>query len=81
MIDIVFLNLLPIDGVNHPHAMVVTAVDDDSVNVYDRLQGERLLPRSITKDALLNLIDCDRISDVNAANNIQAVDRRSNLLS
>ncbi len=43
---IVFLNLLPIDGVNNPHAMVVTAVDDDSVNVYDPLQGERLLPRS-----------------------------------
>lgn len=34
---IVFLNLLPIDGVNDPHAMVVTAVDDDSVNVYDPL--------------------------------------------
>jgi ABC-type bacteriocin/lantibiotic exporter with double-glycine peptidase domain len=43
---IVFLNLLPIDGVNDPHAMVVAAVDDDSVNVYDPLQGERLLPRS-----------------------------------
>jgi ABC-type bacteriocin/lantibiotic exporter with double-glycine peptidase domain len=43
---IVFLNLLPIDGVNDPHAMVVTAIDDDSVNVYDPLQGERLLPRS-----------------------------------
>jgi ABC-type bacteriocin/lantibiotic exporter with double-glycine peptidase domain len=43
---IVFLNLLPIDGVNDPHAMVVTAVDDDSVYVYDPLQGERLLPRS-----------------------------------
>jgi ABC-type bacteriocin/lantibiotic exporter with double-glycine peptidase domain len=43
---IVFLNLLPIDGVNDPHAMVVTAVDDDSVHVYDPIQGERLLPRS-----------------------------------
>ena len=43
---IVFLNLLPIDGVNDPHAMVVIAVDDDIVNVCDPLQGERLLPRS-----------------------------------
>ena len=43
---IAFLNLLPIDGINDPHAMVVIAIDDDFVNVYDPLQGERLLPRT-----------------------------------
>jgi ABC-type bacteriocin/lantibiotic exporter with double-glycine peptidase domain len=43
---VVFVNLLPIDGINDSHAMVVVAVDEDIVNVYDPLQGERLLPRS-----------------------------------
>jgi ABC-type bacteriocin/lantibiotic exporter with double-glycine peptidase domain len=43
---IVFVNLLPIDGINDPHAIVVTAIDEDEVKVSDPLQGERLLPRS-----------------------------------
>jgi ABC-type bacteriocin/lantibiotic exporter with double-glycine peptidase domain len=43
---IVFVNLLPIDGFNDPHAMVIIAVDDESANLYDPLQGERRLPRS-----------------------------------
>jgi uncharacterized protein YvpB len=43
---IVFVNLLPIDGVNEPHAVVVTAIDDNNVNICDPLKGERLLPRS-----------------------------------
>ena len=43
---IVFVNLLPIDGVNDAHAMVVMSVDDEDVMVCDPLQGERLLPRS-----------------------------------
>jgi ABC-type bacteriocin/lantibiotic exporter with double-glycine peptidase domain len=43
---IVFVNLLPIDGINDPHAIVVTAIDEDEVQMSDPLQGERLLPRS-----------------------------------
>jgi ABC-type bacteriocin/lantibiotic exporter with double-glycine peptidase domain len=43
---IVFVNLLPIDGINEPHAVVVTAIDDNNVNLCDPLKGERLLPRS-----------------------------------
>jgi ABC-type bacteriocin/lantibiotic exporter with double-glycine peptidase domain len=43
---IVFVNLLPIDGINDPHAIVVAAIDEDEVLVSDPLQGERLLPRS-----------------------------------
>lgn len=43
---IVFVNLLPIDGVNDAHAMVIIDVDDDEVQVCDPLQGKRLLPRS-----------------------------------
>jgi ABC-type bacteriocin/lantibiotic exporter with double-glycine peptidase domain len=43
---IVFVNMLPIDGFNDSHAMVVTAINDESVNLCDPLQGQRLLPRS-----------------------------------
>ncbi len=43
---IVFVNLLPIDSVNNPHAMIVMAIDEDDVTVCDPLQGQRLLPRS-----------------------------------
>jgi predicted double-glycine peptidase len=43
---IVFVNLLPVDGVNDAHAMVVLSVDDENVMVCDPLQGERLLPRA-----------------------------------
>jgi hypothetical protein len=38
---IVFVNLLPIDGINDPHAIVVTAIDEDEVQVSDPLQGDR----------------------------------------
>jgi ABC-type bacteriocin/lantibiotic exporter with double-glycine peptidase domain len=43
---IVFVNLLPIDGVKVAHAMVVVALAQGIVTVYDPLQGERNLPRS-----------------------------------
>jgi ABC-type bacteriocin/lantibiotic exporter with double-glycine peptidase domain len=48
---IVFVNLLPIDGINDPHAIVVAAIDEDEVLVSDPLQGERLLPRSTFETA------------------------------
>ena len=43
---IVFVNLLPIDGVKISHAMVVTGFEVDGVRVCDPLRGERILPRS-----------------------------------
>jgi predicted double-glycine peptidase len=43
---VVFINLLPVDGVNEPHAMVVISADEDEVQICDPLKGERLLPRS-----------------------------------
>lgn len=43
---IVFVNLLPIDGVKVAHAMIVVAKADGMITVYDPLQGERNLPRS-----------------------------------
>ncbi len=44
-IPIVFINLLPIDGIKIAHAVVVIAVDETNVSVYDPLQGERILQR------------------------------------
>jgi ABC-type bacteriocin/lantibiotic exporter with double-glycine peptidase domain len=43
---VVFVNLLPVDGVNEPHAVVVISADEDEVQICDPLKGERLLPRS-----------------------------------
>jgi ABC-type bacteriocin/lantibiotic exporter with double-glycine peptidase domain len=43
---IVFVNLLPIDGVKVSHAMIVVAIAQEIVTVYDPLQGERNLPHS-----------------------------------
>ena len=43
---IMFVNLLPIDGVKISHAMVVTGFEVDSVRVCDPLRGDRILPRS-----------------------------------
>lgn len=43
---IVFINLLPIDGIKVGHAVVVITIDQANVSVYDPLQGERILPRS-----------------------------------
>ncbi|HEY9436883.1 MAG TPA: cysteine peptidase family C39 domain-containing protein [Blastocatellia bacterium] len=41
---IVYVNLLPIDGIEGAHALVALEIGDDSVTVYDPDQGERLLP-------------------------------------
>lgn len=43
---IVFINLLPIDGIKVGHAVVVLAINQANVSFYDPLQGERILPRS-----------------------------------
>lgn len=41
---IVYVNLLPIDGIEGAHALVALEIGDDAVTVYDPDQGERLLP-------------------------------------
>ena len=41
---IVYVNLLPIDGIDGSHAVVALEIGDDAVTVYDPDQGERLLP-------------------------------------
>jgi ABC-type bacteriocin/lantibiotic exporter with double-glycine peptidase domain len=41
---IVYVNLLPIDGIEGSHALVALEIGDDAVAVYDPDQGERLLP-------------------------------------
>jgi ABC-type bacteriocin/lantibiotic exporter with double-glycine peptidase domain len=41
---IVYVNLLPIDGIEGAHALVVLEIGDDAVTVYDPDEGERLLP-------------------------------------
>ena len=41
---IVYVNLLPIDGIEGTHALVALEIGDDVVTVYDPDQGERLLP-------------------------------------
>jgi ABC-type bacteriocin/lantibiotic exporter with double-glycine peptidase domain len=41
---IVYVNLLPIDGIEGAHALVALEIVDDAVAVYDPDQGERLLP-------------------------------------
>jgi ABC-type bacteriocin/lantibiotic exporter with double-glycine peptidase domain len=41
---IVYVNLLPIDGIESAHALVALEIGDDAVAVYDPDQGERLLP-------------------------------------
>lgn len=43
---IVFVNLLPIDQIKNGHALVVIAVEESDISVYDPLQGERKIPRS-----------------------------------
>ena len=43
---IVFINLLPVDGVKVGHAVVVIAIEQADVSLYDPLYGERILPRS-----------------------------------
>lgn len=46
ILPIVFVNALPIDGVNVGHALVVLEMSVTTITVYDPLQGERALPRS-----------------------------------
>jgi ABC-type bacteriocin/lantibiotic exporter with double-glycine peptidase domain len=41
---IVYVNMLPIDGIEGAHALVALEIGDDAVTVYDPDQGERLLP-------------------------------------
>jgi len=41
---IVYVNLLPIDGIEGAHTLVALEIGDDAVTVYDPDQGERLLP-------------------------------------
>jgi ABC-type bacteriocin/lantibiotic exporter with double-glycine peptidase domain len=41
---IVYVNLLPIDGIESAHALVALEIGDEAVTVYDPDQGERLLP-------------------------------------
>lgn len=43
---IVFVNLLPLEGVKDAHAMVVIAVTSTHIRVFDPLQSERLFPIS-----------------------------------
>lgn len=43
---IVFVNLLPIDGIREAHAIVVIAADSSSITVYDPSKTERTLPVS-----------------------------------
>lgn len=48
---IVYVDLQPIDGCKDSHAMVVVAVEESIVVVYDPLQGERKLPRLVFEKA------------------------------
>ena len=40
---IVYVNLLPLDGIKDAHAFVAVAQSEDSIMVYDPLRGERTL--------------------------------------
>lgn len=48
---IVFVNLLPIDGVKGGHAVVVIGVRLQRISLYDPLQGERIIPSSTFETA------------------------------
>jgi ABC-type bacteriocin/lantibiotic exporter with double-glycine peptidase domain len=48
---IVFVNLLLIDQIRDTHAMVVIAVEESNILVYDPLKGERKIPRSTFESA------------------------------
>ena len=43
-LPIVFVNTLPIDGINGEHALIVLETAPMEVAVYDPLKGERVLP-------------------------------------
>lgn len=40
---IVFVNMIPIEGVREYHALVVTGFDKDSIEVFDPAKGPRIL--------------------------------------
>ena len=44
---IVYLNLLPLDGVKGEHAVVVVAQGKDFITIYDPLRGERKIARPV----------------------------------
>lgn len=46
LFPIVFVNLLPIDGIREAHAIVVIAANSSSITVYDPSKSERILPVS-----------------------------------
>ena len=46
LFPIVFVNMLPIDGITDGHALVVVRIDQTDIAVYDPLRGERHLPRA-----------------------------------
>jgi ABC-type bacteriocin/lantibiotic exporter with double-glycine peptidase domain len=45
-LPIVFLNLLPIDGIKVAHAVVLTAIEEHYIYVCDPRLGERVIARS-----------------------------------
>lgn len=51
LFPIVFVNLLPIDGISGGHAIIVVGVESNQVLVYDPLQGKRILDRSTFETA------------------------------
>jgi predicted double-glycine peptidase len=48
---IVFVNLVPIDGIRSAHTLVVVSIDQTTVSVYDPLHRERHLPRATFESA------------------------------
>lgn len=48
---IAFVNTLPIDGILAGHALVVMAIDQRRVSIYDPLHGERYLPQATFESA------------------------------
>lgn len=44
---IVFVNLIPIEGIREYHALVVTGFDKDSVEVLDPARGARIIPLDV----------------------------------
>lgn len=44
---IAFVEMLPIDGINQVHALVILGISKFSVQVYDPAKGERLIPYDV----------------------------------
>ena len=49
-LPIVFVNLLPLNGIKGEHSLIALGVTESEVTVYDPLQGERILP-SVSSEA------------------------------